>query len=68
MIFKLSKVFNKESLSLFISTGDIDSNLLLAFLGNIWSVIFLIFILVLIVSFFAFTFMYGDFLIQNIYK
>ncbi|EKD66203.1 MAG: hypothetical protein ACD_49C00060G0045 [uncultured bacterium (gcode 4)] len=68
LIFKLSKVFNKESLSLFISTGDIDSNLLLAFLGNIWSVIFLIFILVLIVSFFAFTFMYGDFLIQNIYK
>lgn len=68
LIFKLSKVFNIQSLSLFISTGDIDANLLTAFIGNIWTVLFLILILILIIGFFAFTFMYGDFLIQNIYK
>ncbi|MCK9272057.1 hypothetical protein M0P65_00735 [Candidatus Gracilibacteria bacterium] len=68
LIFKLSKVFNTQSLSLFINSGDIDANLLTAFISNIWSVLFLILILVLVFGFFVFTFMYGDFLIQNIYK
>jgi hypothetical protein len=68
LIFKLSKVFNTQSLSLFINSWDIDANLLTAFISNIWSVLFLILILVLVFGFFVFTFMYWDFLIQNIYK
>ncbi|MDD2487752.1 MAG: hypothetical protein PHS92_05280 [Candidatus Gracilibacteria bacterium] len=64
----LSSRFDPTSMLSLVQTGKLNPALITSFLENIWLVLLLVLNVGIIFSFYVFAFIYGDILLQNVYR
>lgn len=68
IISSLFSKFDPNAVQSLIQTWVLNASIIATFIQNIWLILALIFCILIIFTFFIFTFGYGDILLQNVYK